>query len=431
MNKGFIGRWTKPGRVAMAVAVAAMLAGTSIIPAAHASRAHAGVSLTFWAPYSGPDRDELISIVNGFNSSQSGVTVTYDQQNETGYGPKVTTALAAGKGPNMWVGDNVQMAGWVGQNQLAPLESAIKGSKVLTSKNFSSQTWGLTKFQGHTYSLPLDALPMTLYFNKARLKAAKISTSKPPVYSQKAFLATVKKLTKGGKYGFLVPDAWPIFLLYTSVLYQFGGTLFDISTKTAKYNSKAGVNALKALYDLVYKYKASPAKTGGGDPDMKLLPTGNIAMAVDGPWMSTHPSLLAMGKNAGIAQFPQIGPKKAVAFYSHYLVAYTKNSAEENKAIVKFAEYFNAHSLAMAKAGDAPMYKPVLASKAIKKLTGAGIAAMMKYAKPASPTFQKYRDSWLWDDVVIPALQGKLKPADFQSALNSAAAKTTQNAQGG
>ena len=55
----------------------------------------------------------------------------------------------------------------------------------------------------------------------------------------------------------------------------------------------------------------------------------------------------------------------------------------------------------------------------------------MKYAIPAGRTFSKYNDSHLWDDAVIPALQGKLKPSGFKAALNAAAAKTTALAQSG
>jgi len=359
------------------------------------------------------------------------VQVNYDQQAETDYGTKLTAALAAGKGPNIFIGDNVQMSTWAGQKQLAPMEKYVKASKIITAKNFDKKVWAITKFGGHQYSLPLDALPMTMYYNKKLFRAAKLNANKPPTTSTKKFLATAKKLTKGSsQYGFFVPSAWPIFLMYYSTLAQFGGKPFNVKTKTATFNNTAGVNTLKALYNLIYKYKVSPANIGGTDPDMSGVATGKMAMVVDGPWQLNHPSIQALGADAGTAPFPQIGPKKAVAFYSHYLVSYVKNTAAENKAAVKFAEYFNKHSLTIGKAGDVPMYKPVLSSKQLKAVKQlAPVASMMKYAVPAAPTFQKYNDGPLFNDVVIPALQGKITPSQFKSKLNAAAQKVTQTAQ--
>jgi multiple sugar transport system substrate-binding protein len=251
------------------------------------------------------------------------------------------------------------------------------------------------------------------------------------VYTPSQLQATAKKLTKGtSQYGAFIPSAWPIFLLYTSVFYQYGGKLFNISQKKATFNSKAGVQALTTLYNMIWKSHVSPANIGGTDPDMRMVATGQAAMVFDGPWQSQHPSIKAMGANAGIARFPQFGPKKAVAFYSHYLVMYSKNSAAENKAALKFAEYFNQHSILMAQAGDIPMYKPVLSSKAMKKLPAAALAASMKYAIPAGPSFAKYNDAALWSDAVTPALLGKLKPSGFAAALDKAATEVTKAAQG-
>jgi ABC-type glycerol-3-phosphate transport system substrate-binding protein len=275
---------------------------------------------------------------------------------------------------------------------------------------------------------------MTLFYNKALLKKAGYKT--PPTNNSKAFIAAAKKLTRGSGdnkvWGFLQPPDWPVMLEFPSLLYQFGGTVVNKNGKAA-FNNKAGRSAVGLMYDLIYKYKVSPPKTVV-DQDVKMLGNGTVAMIIDGPWMYGHAALkpLRDAGNLGVAPFPKLGPKRAVAAFSHYLVAYTKNTPDQNAAVIKFAEYFNKHALPMAQSGPVPVYKPLLKSKAVKKVYQARvISSMLKYAKPAVASVPRYRDSYLYPDFIVPLLQGKKNRSDINSGLKEAADKMTKYAEGG
>ena len=414
-------------RIVAGTAIAGMLVAGGALPAAHAATSHAGTSITLWAPYSGPDRDAFISLVSGFNSSQSAVQVNYDQQSFTSYAQKLTTALSAGKGPDMWVTDNTGMTTFAEQGVLQPLEKSVKSFKTLTASNYATNLYNGGKYNGHLYALPLDVLPTTLYYNKALFRKAGLNPNKPPVQDLKTFLAAAKKMTKGGHYGFLVSPIWPQPFIYQSVIAQFGGKVFDVKSQKAVVNSKAGVQALKVMRDMIFTQKISPANAAI-DQDIKMMGNGTVGMILDGPWQYTNPALTALGSNLGYAVMPKWGSKKAVFLGTHYLVTYSKGAtAAKTKAALQFASYFETHSVAMAKAGDTPAYKPVFKTKAFKALKFQKVlSSSVKYGV-LSPNFPRYRDNFLYD-AITSVLTGKTQ--DIKGALTTAADKMTQAAKG-
>ena len=418
--------WLRLSRILGFVAIAGMLAGAGMLPAAHAAPAHASTTIVLWSGISGADQTGFKKIIDGFNSSQSDVQITYDQNAYTGYAQKLTTALSAGKGPNIWTDCAACSANYMSQNQMMPLASYIAKSKVLNAKNFAKPVWNNGFYKGKQYLIPLDTVPLVMYYNKSVLKKAGL---KAPVVSGglSKILAAAKKLTKGtSQYGMVIPTDWPMQFVWPTMLAQFGGKPFDSKKKQATFNSPAGVKALTLLHDLIYKYKVGPQKYAT-DQDIKMLANGQAAQIFDGIWMYTHPTMQTLGSDEGISVVPQFGPKKAVFIGDLYFATYKKNSPAEEKAAIKFLEYFQTHSIEMAKVGPVPTYKPVIATAAFKKLTAANTAAKeLKYGW-LSPPIPNYDDHWLYDLALWPVLRGQT--TDIKGSLDKAAAKVTQHVQ--
>lgn len=419
------------GRLSRIVGVTAafglLIGGSSLVPA-HASSVRAPVTITLWSGLSGPDQTGFKKIVDGFNSSQHAVVVNYDQNSFTGYATKLATALSAGQAPSIWTLDAATSATYMAQGQMVPLNSLIAKSKILKPSNFAKSNWNTYKYKGKQYMIPLDVVPLMMYYNKTLLKKAGM---KAPVVSGGLLkiVAAARKLTKGSKqYGMVIPTDWPMQFLWPTMLAQFGGKAFNTKTNSSTVNSQAGVRALQVLRNLIYVDKVGPSKYAV-DQDLKMLANGSAAQIFDGSWEITNATLKTLGKNFGVSVVPQFGPKKKVFIGDTGFALYKKNSTAENQAAIKFIEYYETHSIDMAQVGDVPVYKPVLKTKAFKKLGGVAIAAKeLKYGV-YNPPVPNYVDTYLYNDALWPVLRGQ--NSDIKGDLDKAAAAITSHMQNG
>jgi multiple sugar transport system substrate-binding protein len=381
--------------------------------------------LTVWSGLSGPDQTGMLAVVDSFNKSQSAVQVNYRTAPFTNYSQELTTALSAGTGPNLWTDNAASDLANITQGQQTPFDSYIKNDKVLNKKNFPSSLWKYYQYQGKQYEIPLYAVPLMMYYNKAVLKKAGYKS--PVIKPASAVLAAAKKMSKNGQYGMVIPQTWPMQFVWPSILAQFGGKPFDAKTKTSLVNSKAAVQALTYMKNLIFKYHTSPAQYAQ-DEDLKLLPQGQAAQIFDGIWEYTNQSLQTLGKNFGVSQVPQWGPKYKVFIGDLGWVLYKKNTSTEDKAAVTFVDYYQTHSTDMAKVGDVPVYNPVLNGKNFAKKYPAAAAAEkeLKYGV-YSVKFPNYDDSYLYDDALWPVIQGK--STTIKADLDKAAAAITNHVQ--
>jgi len=417
----------KLGTVAAgALTLGSLLATGLPVANAHAARAQASATtLTFWNPFSGPDGSAMKQIVKQFNASQKNVQINMTIVPNANYTGSLTTAISAHKAPNMFVVDDVAMATYAAAGILTPVQQAAD-TVGLKQEQFYSSLWQGGNYKGTQYAIPMDALPLTMYYNKAVFKANGLNPNTPPT-NESEFLNDAKKMTHGGAYGFVVPPDWPEPFVWPTLLAQFGGQEMNVADQKVLYNSKAGVAALQLLHDWIYKYKISPQKTAV-DYDIKAISSGKAGMIVDGPWQYTqlHSTL---GSNLGVAAVPQWGPKPGVFLGQHYFALYksTGQDSTQTKAALTFIKYFEDNSILWAQAGDLPAYKPTLDSSAFKKLSyEVAIAKSLPYGY-LNPKFPNYGSvSTTLYPQIIDALLGKKSP---QAALDYATQQATKAVQ--
>ncbi len=420
----------KPSRKLHALAAGAIALGSTLVasgmPAAHAAHSAASTTLTLWVPFSGPDGAAMKQIVSQFNTSHKDVRINMTINPNNNYGGALTTAISAHKAPNMFVVDDVAMATYAAAGILTPIQQAASADAGLSANQFYSSLWQGGNYNGTQYAVPMDALPLTLYWNKAVFKANGLNPNTPPT-NETQFLADAKKMTHGGTYGFVVPPDWPEPFLWTTLLAQFGGQEMDVANKKVLFNSQAGVSALNLLHDWIYKDKISPEKTPV-DYDIKAISSGKAGMIVDGPWQYTALQK-TLGANLGVASVPQWGPKPGVFLGQHYFALYksTGQDAAMTKAALTFVKYFEDNSILWARAGDLPVYKPTLDSSAFKSLSyEVALAKSLSYGY-LNPKFPNYASvtTTLYPQI-IQALLGKKDP---KAALDYATQQATKAVQ--
>lgn len=412
----------RSARTWRAAAGSAIILGSVLVagglPRAQAAHSSASpITLTFWNPFSGPDGPTMTKIVSMFNSSHKDVQIKMTINPNGNYSAALTTAISAHKAPNLFVVDVVAMATYADAGILTPVKEAASSDAGLKASDFYSSLWKGGNYKGTQYAVPMDALPLTLYYNKKIFKANGLNPSKPPT-NESQFMAYAKKMTHDGTYGFIVPPAWPQPFVWPTLLAQFGGQEMNVGKQQVLYNSKAGLKALNLMHDWIYKDHISPPNTAV-DYDIKALTGGKAGMIVDGPWEYSQLQKV-LGKNLGVAAVPQWGTQPGVFIGQHYFALYktTGQDAAMTRAALTFIKYFEDHSILWAQAGDLPAYKPTLNSRAFKKLSyEVALAGSLAhgYLNPAFPNYGNVSTA-LYPQIQLVLLGKK----DAKSALDYA-----------
>src|SRR5215216_2964210 len=207
-----------------------------------------------------------------------------------GYGDKLLTQFAAGTAPDViQVGDG-DVAKFVTQGQLEPLDPYINGDNPLDMNVFFPAVAAIGQVNGETYLLTKDYSPLVLYYNKDMFDAAGVEYPNEN-WTWDDFLAAAQKLTVEGKqWGVQLPDSWGDLVWYrgiSPIIYQNGGQVIsdDGKTTTGYLNSPEVVEALQWYVDLIKVHKVAPNKEDlAALSGVDLFQTGQVAMLWTGRW---------------------------------------------------------------------------------------------------------------------------------------------------
>lgn len=270
------------GRVLVAAAIAAIAGWT--IPA-NADP----VALSFWYPVD--VGGGLTKIVDGlmadFNKTHPGIKVTavytgnYDVTLQ-----KIQAGKLAGTLPDVGVTEISSVPVLASLGAAQPLDTLIAGSG---GAKFLDRFWPSmllnSRYQGKVYGIPFQRSTPVLYYNKDAFKEVGLDPNKPPeTWAEMA--SDAEKLTKrdGGRvtrWGVELPlEAFNWF--YYALVYQNGGQSLSADGTHVLWDQPKDIGALQYWYDLVNKYKVTPAYTPWNDGPPEFV-AGRTAMI----WHST------------------------------------------------------------------------------------------------------------------------------------------------
>jgi multiple sugar transport system substrate-binding protein len=390
------------------------------------------VTVEFWNGFTGPDGRYLQKVIDVFNAEYQGrikvnmVTMVWDD-----YYSKLALAVRTEHGPDVGVVHYDNMAIVIYQGIVMDLNPYIG---EFPKTDFVKSAWNVSSSDGHQYGIPLDFHPLVLYWNKDLFAQIGLDPEKPPS-NRTEFLDVCKAfqkadLKKNGQkvWPCMIPSTHPHFLLWLDILFCNGGDMCNPQYTKAIYDSPAGCDALRFLYDLIYKYKYSPPNVIGlpGSDAMDSFMRGNLAMMTDGIWMLT-PFKETKNLNFGVKAMINLGTKEHKIWTgSHTMVLFKKRKPDNDriKASLTFLQYVSEHSYEWAHSGMLPVRYSVLHSKQFAELPYLPqIAADIdKFTFPQSS--YKYPECMrpLAYEYLSLCLLNKLDP---NSALHKAAANST------
>ncbi|WP_419703446.1 ABC transporter substrate-binding protein [Promicromonospora sp. NFX87] len=239
------------------------------------------------------------------------------------YYTKLPTVMRSSSAPCLVTFQNGRVNPYV--QGLEPLDDLVKENELDLSA-YSPAMLEQLSVDGKLYSLPFNAGPTVILYNKKMFKDAGVAEPADD-WTIDDFIATAKATTKDGVYGFAIPQASnPVATLMAADGHPWAdenGPLLD----DPNFH-----DALQLLVDLSNKHKvAKPLEAGGSFPDIDAFNTGQAAMEMQGLWDLQH-AQESLGKdNVGIAVIPsKSGVSKGFIGGSGFAI--TKTCGDKQKA---------------------------------------------------------------------------------------------------
>ncbi len=382
------------------------------------------VQLGFWNGFTGGDGPIMLELVDRFNSEHENIEVDMvTMQWAPDFYQKTPAAVASGQGPTVAIMHVDRLGLNAARGVIVPLDEVAE-ALGLQETDFASTIWRAGVYKGKRYGIPLDTHPLGLYYNKAVMEEGGLDPNKPP-QTRDEYMEAVDQLNGKGIQGSWVPPSlftgWHMF---TSLLWQFGGDLYNEDVTRATVNSDAGVEALTWMVDLVKK-GYSPQNVAQ-DGDVIAFQNGQNAFNWNGIWMinvfGAVPDL-----EWDVAPLPQIGTENAAWANSHNFVITNQPNPDPNKlrAAKVFIAWIIEHSQTWAEGGQVPALSSVRKSKEFEDLEWQPeFAKELPYVHfgPSAPGVTEINENILYTAVNDAVLLN----TDPKSALDTAVSRANE-----
>lgn len=267
-----------------------------------ASDLSGAIRVTMWesgdalAPYS--------AALESFQVKYPNVDVTLEPVPQE-YTTKLLSQIAAGTTPDVFqVGDG-DVARFVGEGIIEPLDPFINGEAGLDMGVFLPGIAEFGTIDGQTMLLTKDYSPLVLFYNVDHFEEAGIEVpNEETTWEELLEMAKVLTLDGNGnnatsadfdaeniqRFGLMLPAAWGDVLWVRGILpiiYQFGGSVIsdDGTTTDGHMNSPETIEALQWYTDLFLTHHVAPTVEDstalGGD---QMFPTAVASMVWSGRW---------------------------------------------------------------------------------------------------------------------------------------------------
>jgi len=375
--------------------------------------AAADQTIEMWSPLTGPDGDEMSALATQFSSENEwGITVNHVPQPD--YIRSLTTP--GGVLPAMSIVRVINVGELAARNVLRPFTDETMALFTDLESDFPEGVWSRGEYNGQRYSIPLDASPLVLYYNKDMFAAANLEEPGTEPMTAEEFDAAFTALKDSGVQPISIGTGFQAGVLFHTLIYQYGGALTNEEGTEVTFNSEQGVQALTTLQQL--RTDSGSTASGTGDPEVQEFQAGQSAMVIHGPW---HISNLIQTPSTGFAPVPQWGDQYAVWGSSHQFALTTDDPAQQAAATC-WMRWLSDNSVGWAAAGQVPARNsvredPALATDAPAIAAVAGSADSLVIL-PQVPALE----SAVWGQGYGPAVDAVLlgEQSDIQAALDSA-----------
>ncbi len=324
-----------------------------------------GTHISFWNGLTGSDGTTLNAMLAQFVKDNPDISVTTEIIPWATLYTKLQAALVAGQPPDMFLLHASEVSQFYSYGALADLSSWYDTSGgPLPAKDWAQPGFDGVLIDGKPYGVQLDNHGRGTWVNLDMLAKAGIDPNKPPTTTAET-IAMLQKLTidKNGKnaadpafdpknvvqWGTTVSE-WPWVNFY-AYLTGNGGSMLSADGKTATVNSQAGIDALQASVDLVYKYHVSPPEAGFDS--WAAFGAGKLALLPTGTWFLNQANTFKDIKSAAWPTLP-LAAKPSTWFGAHTFMVPPTTSGAKLDAVKKLILWVSEHQKDWAASGQVP-----------------------------------------------------------------------------
>ena len=376
------------------------------------------VTLSYWNGFTGGDGPSMDKMVEQFQQENPKIKVKQNTIQWADFYQKVPAAVTAGKGPDVGVMHQDQLATNAVRKVILPVDDVAQ-ALGLQESDFSPEVWKAGIYHDKRYGIPLDVHSLAQYLRKD--DAQKAGVDQPPTDAASMDEALQKFQKSGMQQPFWMPSKWPAHLMFLSLLWQNGGEPYASDGSKATYDSQEGIDALTWMVDQIKK-GYSP-KNVAIDTQYVGFKNNKLSVTWDGIWQIND--LKGANTPFEIAPLPKIGDQEATWANSHHFFISSQAAKDSDKmdAAKVFIDWMSKHSVTWAGAGMIPARKSVRESAGIASSTQAPVADKIDtmHFLPPVPGLGDVQAQTL-EIAVNEATLLKKSPAD---ALKTAASQAT------
>jgi multiple sugar transport system substrate-binding protein len=366
------GHLRRPRIVGALAAGVALLAAAACTPSTSASKpiASPGVeasgTITFWHFFTDRESAAIQGVVNDFQASHPKIKVIVkDGQDDD----KMTTAIAAGGGPDVGLSYSTDIVGKFCQSGAwQDLTSYLKRDKIDLSQ-IPSPVLNYTQYNGKRCTMPFLNDAYGIYYNKAMFAAAGIAD---PPKTLDELTADAKKLTKLNPDGSIkVAGFDPAFGVYENSAAHFapmtGAKWLTNDGKSAIGTDPAWQELLtwqKSLVDWFGYNKLTKFNASFGDEfsAQNAFEAGKLAINMDGEWRIASIAADKSTVDYAVAPMP-VAADKSTLYGSGYItgnVIGISRGSKNPEAAWQFIKYLTTNTDAMVKLANGIKNVPTL-----------------------------------------------------------------------
>lgn len=254
------------------------------------------------------------ALADAFEQSQPdiGVKIIYAAGDDDKTTTKTFAAIAAGQPPDLaWV-DGGDIASWVVQGALEPLDELIAGVG-LSEADFWAPSWRKSLWDGQVYALPLTSdANFAFLWNKQIFREVGLDPERAPAtLDEMTAMNDQIAIVDGDRITRLGIIPWTVYGSPNSMLtwgWAFGGDFYDVANQKVTADNPNNIAALEWMVEnYAKKYdptQISAFQSGFGSNESNPLYQGQTAMAPIGSWELANIAQYAPNLEFGLAPMP-------------------------------------------------------------------------------------------------------------------------------
>ena len=287
-------------------------------------------TLEFWKFVAENDDPVIRDAVKRWNAAHPNVQVKFQTFPPEQYsGTKLTTAFAAGKGPDIfWISPG-QFINYVNNGVATPVDDIVDKSA------YNPASVAAVSVDGKMYALPFEQEPVALYYRKDIFSKAGIQ---PPA-TWDDLLAAAQELTGGKQKGIVIepsPGPYQNFTWYP-FLWSAGAEVVDAESKASALRTPQAASAFD-LWGKLVRQGYAPSKVSALTADIGPLGRGETAMQVCGFWAIAQMKANYAKVDYGIVPIPIPAGGKQVTVYGGWtqMISAKSGGIEQAKEFTKW-----------------------------------------------------------------------------------------------